>query len=102
MPRAIAHSELGASAGMSFASACMTSALTCLCSLLCLRSHDFWQALLSSVGGVAIVTIPRVIWARGARVRRFHSAALLALLGMRVEMDDSRSVFVIADSFWTV
>ena len=45
---------------------------------------------------------PRVIWARGARVRRFRSAALLALLGMRVEMDDSRIVFVIADSFWTV
>ena len=40
---------------------------------------------------------PRVIWARGARVRRFRSAALLALLGMRVEMDDSRIVFVIAE-----
>ena len=57
MPRAIAHSELGASAGMSFASACMTSALTCLCALLWLRSQDFWQALLSNVGGVAAVTI---------------------------------------------
>ena len=45
---------------------------------------------------------PRVIWAQGARVRHFRSAALLALLGMRVEMDDSRSVFVISDSFWTV
>ena len=58
MPRAIAHSELGASAGISFASACMTSALTCLCALLWLRSQDFWQALLSNVGGVAAVTIP--------------------------------------------
>ena len=102
MLRGMAHSELGASDGMSFASACMTSALTCLCALLCLRSQDFWPALLSSVGGVAIVTIPGS-FGPGALACVASALQLFSRsLGMRVEMDVSRIVFVIADSFWTV
>ena len=81
--------------------------------VVCERLHDkcadvFVRAVVPQITGLLAGTSqqcgwggyrhhPRVIWARGARVRRFRSAALLALLGMRVEMDDSRIVFVIAE-----
>ena len=61
MPRAIAHSELGASAGLSFASACMVHDK---CADVFVRAFVAQitgllagAALLSNVGGVAAVTI---------------------------------------------
>ena len=102
MPRVVALPKLDMSACMPFASDCMLKCADAFARAVMPQATGFLADISQQCGCGGFRNCPLVIWARGARVRRFHFAALFALLGTRVGMDGSRPVFVIAGSFWTV